>query len=516
MPIEFPENQSELVNRSRTDVQGQLPALNPSLRNSFIDAMVVATSGRNFEFYLQLEALLLEMFPDTATGTFLERWGEYKGVTRNPATQASGNITATGNVGSNILASTQFQTLDGAVYTSDSLVTIAANVSSIVSLTRSGTTVTATTASNHNLASNIEVTIAGAVETEYNVTASVVVTAEDEFTYEITTTPTTPATGTITANYDSVTVPVTSASFGQSANADAGTELTLSTPIVGIDSNAYVQFGALAGGTDIESDEDFRARVLERYREIFALFNAAAIEAQAKTRAGVTRVFVREAGSVLDSVGLSGITRSGNVAIATTSSPHDLESGMQVSIGGADQPEYNVINEIIIVVDDTTFAYPVIGAPVTPATGTIAYIPTVRPGQTVIYFTRDNDENVIPDATEVEQTKETIAEIKPAHMSLIDLIVRAPEAVVVDFSFSSLSPNTSTMQAAITANLQAFFEEETDVGEDVTADDYRCVINSTIDPATGTSPTGFTLTTPTGTISVADNELPVLGNVTYP
>lgn len=69
----------------------------------------------------------------------------------------------------------------------------------ITSLTRVGTTVTATFDNDHGLSDGEDLTVLGANETEYNITAAVTVTASDVVTYELVGAPATPATGTITA-----------------------------------------------------------------------------------------------------------------------------------------------------------------------------------------------------------------------------------------------------------------------------------------------------------------------------
>ena len=70
------------------------------------------------------------------------------------------------------------------------------------------------------------------------------------------------------------------------------------------------------------------------------------------------------------------------------------------------------------------------------------------------------------------------------------------------------------MQDAIEANLQQFFAESTNVGEDILEASYTSVIGGTIDSA-GNTVTSFVLSTPTGTISVGVNELPLLGSITF-
>ena len=101
MAFNIPENQQEVIDRTRTDIQNELPESNPFLPNSFLGSIAKSFAGRNYDFYLQLEILIRELFVDTATGDFLERWGSYRDVTRNPATKSSGLITVTGTLGSN-------------------------------------------------------------------------------------------------------------------------------------------------------------------------------------------------------------------------------------------------------------------------------------------------------------------------------------------------------------------------------------------------------------------------------
>ncbi len=66
-------------------------------------------------------------------------------------------------------------------------------------------------------------------------------------------------------------------------------------------------------------------------------------------------------------------------------------------------------------------------------------------------------------------------------MSDSDVVVAAPIPITVDFTFTTLLPNTSAMQTAITANLLSFFTSGTSVGKDVSQIDYESIINSTLD-----------------------------------
>jgi len=68
-----------------------------------------------------------------------------------------------------------------------------------ITITRSGTTATATAATDHEILDGGQVVISGATQAEYNGTFDVTVTGATTFTFTVTGTPATPATGTIVA-----------------------------------------------------------------------------------------------------------------------------------------------------------------------------------------------------------------------------------------------------------------------------------------------------------------------------
>lgn len=137
-------------------------------------------------------------------------------------------------------------------------------------------------------------------------------------------------------------------------------------------------------------------------------------------------------------------------------------------------------------------------------------------GQQTIYFMRDNDVDPIPDAGEVTTVKDKILTIKPANTADVDVIVLAPTPAITDFTFTSLIPNTTTMQASVTANLQQFFAEETSVGVSIQEDAYRAAIQNTIDTETGDRVADFSLSIPSGDIVISPGEIGTLGTVIYP
>lgn len=437
MTIQFPADRGEVVSRIQTEVKNSAPTANPFLRNSWIYALIVGLAGRIYEIYYQLQYNLLpEMFPDTATSTYLERWGSYVGITRNPATQATGYITAIGTVATAIPISTSWQTSDGLEVVSTAAATIATTTRSVSSLTRSGLIATVVTTVAHNFGTGQYVTIAGATPIAYNGTWQIVVSNATTFLFTPGGAPATPATGTITAAADMASIAVETEDYGQEANIVAGAQVTLSSPIAGISDTAFVQYGGLSGGADLETDDELRTRIIYRWANPVAQFNDESIINKAKEVSGVTRVWVQDA------------------------------------------------------------------------------TPTV--GQVTIYFTRDNDASPIPDAGEITTTKAKILEIKPANTADSDVIVSAPTPITVPFTFSALSPNTTSMQTAITANLTQLFSEDTEVGENLTAYAYQSAIWNTVDTETGARVLSFTLSTPTTDVTIASGQLAILGAVTYP
>lgn len=95
-----------------------------------------------------------------------------------------------------------------------------------------------------------------------------------------------------TISSGTATVTVTASLAGADGNCDEATTLSLESPIAGVDTAGSVASGGIAGGTDQESLEDYRERVLERMRS--APHGGASTDyvAWAKEVAGVTRAWV--------------------------------------------------------------------------------------------------------------------------------------------------------------------------------------------------------------------------------
>ena len=517
MSLNLPENSETVESNIKVDVARSAPDSDPYLANGWLGSILTAFGRRLFDFYRDLSRVTEQLFPDTAFLTdFIIRWGAIFGKTRQAASPSNGNVVATGTAGSTIPLATILAS-NGNEYSSSASAVISNNAISISSIIRSGNTATVTTTGDHNLASNVPVTISGATETEYNlVDTNIVVTGLNTFTYQVTGSPSTPATGSPQADFTSASVAVESVLEGQDKNLIADSPVTLQSPIAGVDNELQVDFGQIGGGTDQESLESLQARTLDKIQNPVAHFNVSDIKDKAREVPGVTRVFVNEAGSEVGSVSITSINRNGQVATVVTSSAHGFNDGQHITITGAGETEYNVSDASIIVIDSTSFAYVVSGTPATPATGVISSTSVVPAGQCIVYFMRDNDDNPIPSASEVQDVKDELNLIRPANTAEQDLIVNSPTPITVDFTFTDILPDTSTMRTAITANLDQFFTESNEVGSDLDEDAYRSAIINTVDTETGDKMQTFTLSTPSGDITIQSNEVPVLGAVTYP
>lgn len=401
---------------------------------------------------LSLQSLIRDLekeaFPQTSTNSDLDKWGGYEDLERNPALGGRGLITLPGTIASTLIPLGKEFAANGFIYSSTAVASINDITEAITSITRSGTLATATTDSNHNLATGQEITIAGAVETEYNGLVTIIVTVLDEFKYTVSGSPSTPATGTITYQSIFASINAQCTTTGQETNLDSGASLSMASPsIAGASSTAIVQFDGLTGGTEVEEDGSYLTRILLSRSLIEGVFTAGQIKLAALGISGNTRVFV-----------------------------------------------------------------------IRPDLSTCAGSPTFpTPGQVSVYILRDDDPSITPSQTILDETKEAVIDNgkMPGHTSEADVFVLAPTLIVTDFTFSSLSPDTETMKDAIEANLKAFFEDTVVFGTDVTEASYQAAIQNTQDLITGDFITSFSLSAPSGDITVIQGEIASLGVVTY-
>lgn len=191
MPFQRP-TLIELKERVAADLDSRLPGSDARLRRSNTAIIATVHAGAVHGLHGHLEYLSKQILPDTAEEEYLERWASIWGVARKEAAAAAGTVTFTGTNGAVIAAGTPLQRSDGAEFTVDVDVVIAAGV------------------------------------------AAAAVTAVDA---------------------------------GSACNTAAGSTLTLVSPIAGVNAAVTVTIGGISGGTDIESDDDLRSRLLFAIRQ---------------------------------------------------------------------------------------------------------------------------------------------------------------------------------------------------------------------------------------------------------
>jgi len=183
------------------EVRRQLPSVDPTVFGSWARAFAEGNAALATALGLTIRDLERQLFPQTAEGVFLERWGGYEGLERNPASSAEGNISMPGTDGTVIPSGAEWR-IGNINYETIDQSTVSIVSQSITSLTSTGTTATAQMATDHNLATGMSLTILGATETAYNRTDVVIsVTGADEFQYELLSAPGVPATGALNNSY---------------------------------------------------------------------------------------------------------------------------------------------------------------------------------------------------------------------------------------------------------------------------------------------------------------------------
>lgn len=143
------------------------------------------------------------------------------------------------------------------------------------------------------------------------------------------------------------------------------------------------------------------------------------------------------------------------------------------------------------------------------------FIERVTPsvGEAEIYLVKE--ENEIPSSVEITEAEEYFEPYLPINCDYTNIFILAPTAQEIPFTFASISPDTTTMRQAIEDNLDAFFLDRTEVGVSISEELYRGIIINTVDPESLEPLASFSLSTPSGDISVSAGYLPTLGTVTF-
>lgn len=111
---------SELISRQYANLESRLTIQSGSLvRRSMARIIAIVWGGALHMAYGSIDWMANQLFVETASEDFLVPRGENIGITRNPATAASGNIDATGTPSTLIPDGTVWVRDDGTTYTQD-------------------------------------------------------------------------------------------------------------------------------------------------------------------------------------------------------------------------------------------------------------------------------------------------------------------------------------------------------------------------------------------------------------
>lgn len=232
--------------------------------------------------------------------------------------------------------------------------------------------------------------------------------------------------GAATISGGSATPTVIAQVAGADGNSDAGVALTLSSPIVGISSDATVGGDALTEGVDLEDIDSLRERLLARLQDPPKGGGEGDYVAWAREVAGVTRAW---------------------------------EYGNQFGPG-------TVL--VLFVVDDQAVT-------------------------------------IIPDAPTIATVQAHVTAEAPI---TADVTVDAPNEYTMAMTIA-ITPDTADVRAAVIVQIAALLRREAEPGGTI----YLSQLNEAISLATGE--TDHTLTVPAANVTPADDEIVVLGTITW-
>lgn len=122
---------AELVERISADFTSRLSLTGAVLRRSVIHVLSRVVAGAAHMLHGHIEFLSRQIFPDQSEAEFLVRHASLFGLTRTPATFATGNVTLTGSNGAVVPEGTVLQRADGRQYATTADATIASGTATV-------------------------------------------------------------------------------------------------------------------------------------------------------------------------------------------------------------------------------------------------------------------------------------------------------------------------------------------------------------------------------------------------
>ncbi len=526
MPIDL-YSLAELNSIGNAAVKTNLPELDPTVPGSMVKTLVSANSILIFAAQRNIQAALDDFFPQTASGEFLDFWAGINALTRIPGTVAEGSVSLVGTLATAIPLGTLFASAGNESYESTSAATVSAHAGS-VALSKSGTTITAVTPVVHSLVDGLVTTISGAGDSDYNGDFAINVLDENTFTYTASSEPAAATdTGAYTADY--ADIPIASIDIGSDKNLDAGAALTLQSAISGITSGtpANANRDGITAGSDLESDESLRERVLLANAIDPGIFTNAQIRLDALTIPTATRVFITNPSTSFTTDGTDvvdrvpdGFSESGGTATIdmTANGTDNIFAGSTITVAGVTPSDYNG-DWTVLTVTATAITFTITGSPANSSVhGTISLdklknIP--QPGIVYVFVLDDANDPPTPSSATLTNVKAKIILKLPAHTTEDDVVVVGPFFETVAITITGLSPDTTAMRTAVQNNLAAFFEDSVGFAEDIKVNGLITAIQNTQDLESGAFVDDFTLTSPSADTVVGNGTTGTLGTITF-
>ena len=145
-------------------------------------------------------------------------------------------------------------------------------------------------------------------------------------------------------------------------------------------------------------------------------------------------------------------------------------------------------------------------------------------GFVTVYCVKDNSDSIITNSTDNANIKTAIMSIAPMNDVATNINVLSLAPVTVDFSFTSIFPNTSTMQTAIKENIRQFFRSKNEIngvetGQEnkgnINLNDLNLAILQTVDTITGQPLANYTLSEPIVDVDISDGQIGIEGNIVF-
>lgn len=282
----------EIKQKTDADCQAELP--DTDLKDtSILSIMSTMMAGVYSQTGMQIEQVQKNIFPTTATDGFLEEWASTVGISREAGTKAQGGIVVSADAaGLFIDTGEQLTASNGDVYIVQSTAETA--VESIqVTLVLNGSTVTATAvAGTFKFALGQLINMLGADQPEYNGEKRITDATLTTFEFDITGSPDQPTGTPIMASDTMAQVFVESELAGVGKNLLSGSYVDFVTIASAISPIAIVGIDGIDGGSDVESDDSLRVRLLAKKAFNPPQFSPKDIENIAKQTKVITRVSV--------------------------------------------------------------------------------------------------------------------------------------------------------------------------------------------------------------------------------